>query len=110
MSSKKIITGLLTLLLFFGFSGSAISATIYGDFGSSGLWKYDGSAWTQLSSANPIHMSSTGSLLYADFGPSYGIYKYNGANWSQLTSSSADRSWLQAHSSMRILASWGLDV
>ena len=89
MSSKKIITGLLTLLLFFGLSGSAISATIYGDFASSGLWKYDGSAWTQLTTINPILMASSGPLLYGDFGPPYGIYKYNGVIWSQLTASSA---------------------
>ena len=50
----------------YGASGS----TLYVDFGASGLWKWDGTAWTQLTSANPENMVTSGSTLYVDFGAS----------------------------------------
>jgi hypothetical protein len=62
------------------YSGS----TLYGDFGTSGLWKWSGTAWSQLTGANPENMAISGSELYGDFGTS-GLWKWSGTAWSQLT-------------------------
>ena len=43
-------------------------STLYADFGGSGLWKWNGSSWSQLTSANPENMVASGSVLYVDFG------------------------------------------
>jgi hypothetical protein len=63
----------------------ASGSTLYVDFGASyGLYKWDGAAWAQLTSANPENMAASGSGLYVDFG-TLGLYYWNGAAWSQLT-------------------------
>ena len=59
---------------------------LYGDFGPSGAWLWDGSTWNQLTSSDPENMVISGSLLYADFGISGGLWLWNGG-WSKLTSS-----------------------
>jgi hypothetical protein len=61
------------------------TGTLFETDGVSGIWKWDGSAWAQLTSANPENMVTTGSTLYVDFGASYGLYKWDGAAWNQLT-------------------------
>ncbi|MEI6258870.1 MAG: hypothetical protein WCR46_03060 [Deltaproteobacteria bacterium] len=50
-------------------------AILYVDFGSLGLYKRDGAAWTQLTSASPENMVTSGETLYVDFGASYPSYK-----------------------------------
>ena len=36
----------------------AVSGTaLYGDFGSSGVWRWDGSRWTQLTGANALKIA-----------------------------------------------------
>jgi hypothetical protein len=66
---------------------SAGSTLLYADFGASyGLYKWDGAAWSQLTTANPENMVASGSILYVDFG-ALGLYKWDGAAWSQLTGS-----------------------
>jgi len=63
-------------------------ATLYVNFGASdGLYKWDGAAWSQITTSNPENMvTSSGSALYVDFG-TLGIYKWDGAAWSQITGS-----------------------
>jgi hypothetical protein len=61
------------------YSGS----TLYGDFGTIGLWKREGAVWTQLTTSNVETMVASGSMLYGDFG-ALGIWKWNGTVWSQL--------------------------
>jgi hypothetical protein len=51
-----------------------------------GLYKWDGTAWSQLTPANLENMVASGSTLYADFG-TLGLYKWNGSSWAQLTGS-----------------------
>ena len=66
-----------------GFSDSAL----FTDCGPGyGLYKWDGSAWTQLTTADPVNMVLSESMLYADFGTS-GLYKWDGSQWIQLLSS-----------------------
>ena len=63
-----------------------IFTQLYGDFGSGGIWMYNGITWTQLTPSDPEAMITAGSLLYGDFG-SGGIWMYNGTTWAQLTPS-----------------------
>ena len=62
------------------------SSSLYADFGSNGIWMYNGSTWSQTTSSNPETMVVSGSTLYGDFGSS-GIWMYNGTTWSQTTPS-----------------------
>jgi len=57
---------------------------LYADFGANGLWKWDGSVWSQLTPGNPEGMAASGSLLYGDFGAN-GLWEWDGSAWSQLT-------------------------
>jgi len=57
---------------------------LYVDDGSSGTWMWDGSAWTNLSPADPQDMVASGSLLYADYGSS-GTWMYDGSTWTKLS-------------------------
>jgi hypothetical protein len=60
-------------------------ATLYVNFGASyGLYKWDGTAWSQLTPANPENMVASDSALYVGFGAS-GIYKWDGSSWAQLS-------------------------
>jgi hypothetical protein len=60
-----------------------ISGKVYADYGSLGLWKYDG-GWTLLSPINPEKMQAYNGKLVANF-PGYGLYLYDGTTWTQLT-------------------------
>ena len=66
------------------------AVTLFETDGTSGIWKWDGSAWSQLTTANPENMVTSGSTLYVDFGVSYGLYKWSGSVWSQLASASPE--------------------
>jgi hypothetical protein len=62
-----------------------ISGKVYADYGSLGLWKYDGE-WHNLSYVNPDKMQAWGGTLVANF-PGHGLYQYDGYTiWYQLTS------------------------
>ena len=66
------------------------TGTLFETDGVSGIWKWDGSAWSQLTSTNPENMVTSGSTLYVDFGTSDGLCKWDGAAWSQLTSANPE--------------------
>ena len=54
------------------------------DFGSNGLWKYDGS-WIRMSHWDPKHMITWGEAkLIVDFGQ-HGLYNYNGKFWDKIS-------------------------
>ena len=62
----------------------ASGSILYVDFGATGLYKYDGSAWSRINVGNAItSMVASGSTLYVDFGAT-GLYKYNGSAWSRI--------------------------
>ena len=63
---------------------NTLSDFVYVSFPGKGLWKYDGTSWSQLTTENPQTMAASGSMLYADFG-SMGLWKYDGTSWSQIT-------------------------
>jgi len=45
--------------------GMAVSSSfLYGDFGLSGIWKWDGSKWGQITTSNPEGMAVSSSFLY----------------------------------------------
>jgi hypothetical protein len=64
-----------------------------GDFGSAGLWEFDGTAWSQLTSSDADNtgncMVAYGTSLVVDFGGA-GLYQYDGSSWSSLTSSNPE--------------------
>ncbi len=66
----------------------AYDNTLVGDFGATGLWQYDGAAWTQIAgdadnSGNT--MIPYGGGMAVDFGAN-GLWHYDGADWTQLDS------------------------
>lgn len=57
------------------------------DFGSNGLWKYDGS-WIRMSHWDPKRMITLGETkLIVDFG-GHGLYKYDGQSWVKISTPS----------------------
>jgi hypothetical protein len=62
------------------------AALLYANFAGYGLYKWDGSSWTQINPANPANMVASGSVLYANFA-GYGLYKWDSTAWSQITPS-----------------------
>jgi YD repeat-containing protein len=66
-----------------------ILPTLYASFTGYGLWKHDGTAWTQLAPENPENIAASGSFLYGDFGNS-GIWMWNGNAWSRLAPENPD--------------------
>ena len=40
----------------------ATGSLLYGDFGSSGIWMYNGSSWSQLTPGNPENIAASGSM------------------------------------------------
>jgi hypothetical protein len=67
-----------------GASHPAVSdASLFSDFGSAGLWYWNGSAWSKINTASPASMVASGTILYANF-TGYGLWKWNGNAWSQI--------------------------
>ena len=59
------------------------------DFGSSGLYYYNGTSWSQISTNNPQWLAAYNGSLVGDFG-AYGLYSYNGSAWSQISTADVD--------------------
>jgi len=59
------------------------------DFGTSGLYHYNGTSWSQISTNNPEWLTAYNGNLAADFG-AYGLYSYNGSAWSQISTADPD--------------------
>jgi hypothetical protein len=53
------------------------------DFGTYGLWHYDGTGWMSLAGWDPEIMIEWDSKLTVDFGI-YGLWIYNGVSWTNL--------------------------
>jgi len=70
-------------LTFTRYRMTASGSLLYVGFGF-GTEMWDGSAWTQLSPADPQNMVASGSLLYVDYGTS-GTWMYNGSTWTNLS-------------------------
>jgi hypothetical protein len=60
------------------------SDRLIADFGSNGLWRYDGS-WIKLSYLDPEGIIAwSDSKLVVNFGPR-GLWKYDGQKWGQIS-------------------------
>jgi hypothetical protein len=46
------------------------------DFGTRGLWVYEGGAWSKITGWDAIHLEVVGTALVADFGPGRGLWTY----------------------------------
>ncbi len=62
---------------------SSSNHSLYANFGSDGLWQWDGTTWTQANAVVPTSMVASGSVLYGDFG-SGGLWQWDGTTWSQV--------------------------
>jgi len=60
---------------------------LYVDFGSQGLYSYDGSDWTKINNSSPDKMAASGSDLYASYGK-WGLWKWDGTSWTQINTNS----------------------
>ena len=60
------------------------------DFGSLGLWYYNSTSWSRISTSNPQWLTAYNGSLAADFGATYGLYQYDGSAWTQISTSDAD--------------------
>ena len=72
---------------------AAYNGNLVGDFGATyGLWQYDGSAWSQISTSDPDNIGNTmvayNNGLAVDFG-SYGLWYYDGTTWYHISPSDA---------------------
>ncbi len=63
---------------------AASGTLLYGDFGTSGIWVWDGAAWSKIAEADPLYMAASESFLYADFGTVSRVWSWNGTSWSKL--------------------------
>ena len=59
------------------------------DFGTAGLYYYNGSSWSQTSTNNPEWLTTYNGNLAADFS-TYSLYSYNGSAWSQISTADPD--------------------
>jgi hypothetical protein len=64
----------------------ASGSTLYADFGTGGLYMWNGSSWTMIANVNSENMMPYYSTLFADFGAG-GLYSWNGTAWTMLTPS-----------------------
>ena len=64
---------------------TAEGSLLYADFGSDGLWQWDGETWTYIAASNPenIVANPDNTPLYADFGQD-GVWVWNGTAWSKI--------------------------
>jgi subtilisin family serine protease len=58
-------------------------SSLYTNFAGYGLYKWDGTAWSQLNTIVPASMVASGSVLYSNF-TGYGLYSWNGTAWTQI--------------------------
>ncbi|MGD9036565.1 MAG: hypothetical protein PVF10_08410, partial [Syntrophobacterales bacterium] len=74
----------LTALAFPPDPAAAPPAAILGaDFGASGLYTYDQTAWDRINSNNPAGLGAYGNKLVANF-PGMGLYEYDGTDWQRI--------------------------
>ena len=64
-------------------SGAFGGGSLYANFTGYGLYKWDGSAWSQLNTIVATDMVASDSTLYVDFAD-YGLYSWNGTAWTQI--------------------------
>jgi hypothetical protein len=53
------------------------------DFGTTGLYTYDGTTWDRINSNNPAGLGAYASKLVANF-PGMGLYEYDGTDWQRI--------------------------
>ena len=71
---------------------------VYADYGMLGLWKYNGSTWAQITSADANLLGSYGGDLVANF-PDHGLWRYDGTTWTLLTPNDTVQALLEVGSS-----------
>jgi YD repeat-containing protein len=65
------------------FNYTPSGSTLYAAFTGVGLFKYDGTTWTNINNVLPASMVASGSTLYAAF-TGVGLFKYDGTTWTNI--------------------------
>ena len=60
------------------------------NFGTSGLWYYNGADWSCISTTDPEWVATYMDKLVADFGATYGVWQCDGVSWEQISTADAD--------------------
>ena len=83
---KKYILVVIALICSFLSDNMAFATdtNLYGSFTGGGIWKWDGSSWSQVTPNIPQLMVISGSNLYGSFAGA-GIWKWDGSSWVQIT-------------------------
>jgi len=89
-STKLIVAGVMVCFAIMAINSNIVLASdLYVDFGSSGLFKFNGDTWERISTGNAEGLAaSNGNNLAADFGTS-GLYEYDGT-WSRISTGDVD--------------------
>ncbi|HID97449.1 MAG TPA: hypothetical protein EYP57_04570 [Thermodesulfobacteriaceae bacterium] len=59
------------------------------DFGSHGIWFYNGATWKKIAGWNPENMESWKGRLAVDFN-GYGLWIFSGTKWKKITSANPE--------------------
>ena len=85
---KWVAIGLITFFWGVSFQVPA-HANIAVDFGTRGLWTYNGdSGWTKLTAADAEWLGTYNDKLVGDFG-AYGIWEFDGSGWTRISTGNA---------------------
>ena len=79
------------------------------DFGTKGLYQYDGSEWAKISTGDADNTGNTmvayDGGLAVDFG-SYGLHSYNGSSWNQISAMNPE--WVYTYNN-KLVGDFGSD-
>jgi len=74
-----------------------VGGDLYVDFGSIGLYTWDGILLERIATWDPEAMTGVGDTLYVDFGGvstgGRGLYKYKADAWSRINTNDAEGMW-----------------
>ena len=54
-----------------------------------GLWYYNGTTWSRLSTNDSEWLCAYGTRLVVDFGANWGLWEYDGSSWTQISNADA---------------------
>jgi hypothetical protein len=86
---------------------AASGSELFGDFGASGIWMWNGVLWTQLTTSNPENMVPSDPMLFGDFGI-WGLHQWDGAEWTQLTPADPENMVISGSMLFGDFGIWGL--
>jgi hypothetical protein len=87
----------------FTFAGGKLAV----DFGSMGVFIYDGTAWARINTMDASSLGAYGNKLVANF-PGRGLYEYDGSTWQRITTNDTAQTMIGLGSLLYVEFSNGL--